>query len=1106
MAVAVSTKYGGTGTENTAFTYVPAPTVTSVTPTKGPAGGGTTVTINGTKLTSVTGVTFGTKSATSYTIVSTTKITAVDPSGTGTVGVTVTSPGGSATLTGAYTYVPAPTVTGVTPAKGRSAGGTSVTIRGTNFTTVTAVKFGASTATSFTRNSSTQITAVDPAGSGSVAVSVTSRYGGTGSLATGFTYVAGPTVTSVTPSKGSTAGGTSVVVKGTNFTTVTAVKFGSTTATSFTRNSSTQITAVTPPGTGKVTVTITTRFGSGALSAAFSYVPPPTVTRVTPSRGPTAAGTVVTITGTNFTTVTSVTFGTAGATAITRKSSTQLTVHAPAGTAGQVVNVSVSAAGGTGSLANAYTYVGPPTISGITPTKGPKSGGTLVTVTGTNLTTVTSVTFGTRAATTVTSSTPGQVTVRDPASTTLTTVGVSVTAIGGSVTKTRAFTYVNGPSITSVTPTKGPAAGGTTVIIKGSNFTTVTAVKFGTSTATSFTRNSTRQLTAVDSPGNGTVAVTVTTKYGGSTARVTAFTYVAPPTVTSVTPTSGPSTGGTSVTILGTGFTTVTGVTFGTSAATSFTRASSTRITAVDPSGSGTVAVAVTTRYGTGTKIAAFTYVPPPSITTFTPSAGPTGGGTVVTITGTHLLTLRSVKFGTVTATSFTATPNGNSVTAKTPAHAAGTVAITVTGPGGSTRSTHEFMFVGAPTVTAITPTTGSTRGGTKFTITGTHRTGVTSVKFGTSPATTVGFRTSSTAIGKTPVHSAGKVTVTVTTPGGSAQLTTAFTFVAPGPTITGVTPASGSTKGGTSVTIAGQNLSTATTVTFGGADATTVTVVSPTRIRAKTPAHTAGRVSVSVTTPGGTAARSTAFTYVTPPPTTPVFVSGVACYKTTELTCVAAGATKDGAVLLVGTKRSTGSFSWETHRTVTSTTPIAGAVAPDLPISVRNTALPSGSIVVCPGIPGLCTSAGPLFPYSNGYSVGAGSCLPELQTAPAVNTLPGTSATTFGSPATMPLGVLAVKVVTPSGKPVQGATVKATVADTSNPPCDSLSLTLGTTETDGTLAVTTIYERYTLAITKGSATTTVTIRVSPSSQTVSSGSGTPSTQPLPTQAEVTLP
>src|SRR4029077_9643492 len=85
-----------------------------------------------------------------------------------------------------------------------------------------------------------------------------------------------PTVVSLTPNNGPTAGGTSVTITGTSFTGATAVKFGTTAAT-YTVISATQITATSPTGSGIVDITVTAATGTSPISAAdrFAYTTPP---------------------------------------------------------------------------------------------------------------------------------------------------------------------------------------------------------------------------------------------------------------------------------------------------------------------------------------------------------------------------------------------------------------------------------------------------------------------------------------------------------------------------------------------------------------------------------------------------------------------------------------------------------------------------------------------------------------------------------------------------------------------------------------------------------------------------------------------------------------
>ena len=168
---------------------------------------------------------------------------------------------------------PAPTVTSVSPNNGSTSGGTAVTITGTNFAAGATVMFGGTAATNVVVRNSTAITATTPAGSaGAVTVTVTDPGSLSGSLANGFTYIAPPTVTSVSPNNGSTSGGTAVTITGANFASGATVTFGSTAASNVVVVSGTQITATTPLGSaGAVIVTVTVNGQSGSLANGFTY-------------------------------------------------------------------------------------------------------------------------------------------------------------------------------------------------------------------------------------------------------------------------------------------------------------------------------------------------------------------------------------------------------------------------------------------------------------------------------------------------------------------------------------------------------------------------------------------------------------------------------------------------------------------------------------------------------------------------------------------------------------------------------------------------------------------------------------------------------------------
>jgi hypothetical protein len=124
-------------------------------------------------------------------------------------------------------------------------------------------------------------------------------------------------------------------------------------------------------------------------------------------------------------------------------------------------------------------------------------------------------------------------------------------------------------------------------------------------------------------------------------------------------------------------------------------------------------------------------------------------------------------------------------------------------------------------------------------------------VTFGGTAATSVTFNSATQLTAITPARSAGLVNVVVTNPDTqSATATNAFTYTVPGPLLVSVSPASGVTTGGTTVTLTGSGFQNGATVTFDGIAATGVTFVSSTQLTAVTPAHATESVEVRVTNP----------------------------------------------------------------------------------------------------------------------------------------------------------------------------------------------------------------------------------------------------------------
>jgi len=393
QALALNLAQAAVGPNVAATPDAVAPTLTSLTPTTGPEAGGTQVTITGSGFTGTTGVTFDGNDAINFNVISDTEIVASTPPGVGVVDVAVQKTGVTdGVLTNAFTYVPAAnpgegSVISINPTTGPEAGGTSVTIAGSGFTGATGVDFGDTAAAEFAVISDNEIVATSPAGTGSVTVTVNTPAGALQSP-TDFTYVpagtVAPAITSVTPAVGPETGFTIVTIGGNGFTDATGVTFGGKDAISYNVDSDTQITVVTPAGTGVVPIVVAGANGDINSPIAYTYVPvapvvDPTITSVTPNTGSTAGGTNVTIIGGGFTAGSNVFFDGKPASNVTVVSDTEITATTPPGSAGAVDVVVTNPNSSPAQLSDGFNYVAPTNGGGnngggTTPTDG--EGGT----------------------------------------------------------------------------------------------------------------------------------------------------------------------------------------------------------------------------------------------------------------------------------------------------------------------------------------------------------------------------------------------------------------------------------------------------------------------------------------------------------------------------------------------------------------------------------------------------------------------------------------------------------------------------------------------------------------------------------------------------------
>lgn len=876
VAVTVTNADGQAGTMGGLFTYDPAPTVTSVTPDVGPSTGPTAITISGTDFDAAATVAIDGVACANVVVTPPNTITCDTANVVaGEFDVVVTNPDSqTGTLTNGFVVLDPPTVTSVSPDAGALAGGTTITITGTNFVNDSVVTVDGVACTTQTVVSATSITCVTPGpNAGAVAVVVTNPDAATDSGT--FTYQAAPTVTSVTANNGPYTGGTTVVIAGTGFVTGATVDFGTNACTSVTVDNANQITCDTPAGTaGAVAVTVTNADGqSGSAAGAFTYNPAPTITSLSPSIGPVGGGQTLTVNGTGFdTTLAQVDIGGA-ACAVTARTSTSITCTTGVGTAG-LQTVTVDNQDGLTGTYNSYRYLNPPTLTSISPIGGSPNGGTTVTITGADFLSGAQVTFN--------GSLCGSINVVN--STTITCVTPSGVAGAATVvvsnvdtqsdTDATLFSYNDAPVISAVSPAYGTLGGGGTVTITGTGFVnhvTLLTATFGSNTV-SCTWNSSVSMTCPVPASllTGAVNLTVTNPDGQSHTITNGFTYLQLLSVTSISPSTSPAAGGGTATISGSDFYTGATVTIGGVACTSPTVVNSSTITCTIPAGAigPAVDVVVTNPDNqTDTIVGGFTYQGAPTVTTLSTQTGVVSGGTNLTINGTNFATGATVSIGGANCASVVVVSSVQ-ITCVTAANSAGTYTVRVTNADGqyNTSSGQNFTYRALPVAANISPSSGPVTGTGTLTVNGSGFVAGDVVQIGSSTCATVSL-TATQITCTIPAQAAGSYNVSVTTPDNSVStLTNAYAYRDLA-TVTSVSPNSGTLAGNTLITITGTNFLPGSTVNIDGTTCTSVSVVSSTSITCRTGAKVAGTYDVNVVGPNMPAATlAAAYTHVATP------------------------------------------------------------------------------------------------------------------------------------------------------------------------------------------------------------------------------------------------
>jgi hypothetical protein len=281
--VRVANPDGQSDTLDNIYSYQPAQVspLEQVVPASGSTAGGEAVVIKGRDFVDGAVVSFGGRPATEVQVLNATTIRALTPAGVeGAASVNVRNPGDApATLSDGFTYVDrAPrSVSAVRPATGPAAGGTRITIRGSGFESGATVTIGGRPARQVDVVSSTRIIARTPTGRlGPANVAVRNPGVPAAILADAFTYIEAPTITSVSPRRGSTSGGTRVTITGTGFADDSIVTVGDVTVADARVVNATTIRLSMPPAAEPITVTITVTVPgqpTAVLRRAFTYRP-----------------------------------------------------------------------------------------------------------------------------------------------------------------------------------------------------------------------------------------------------------------------------------------------------------------------------------------------------------------------------------------------------------------------------------------------------------------------------------------------------------------------------------------------------------------------------------------------------------------------------------------------------------------------------------------------------------------------------------------------------------------------------------------------------------------------------------------------------------------
>ncbi len=423
--------------------------------------------------------------------------------------------------------------------------------------------------------------------------------------------------------------------------------------------------------------------------------------------------------------------------------------------------------------------------------------------------------------------------------------------------------------IESVEPATGSPAGGETVLINGWGFAKGIKVFFDDAESPDVFYVNSKKLRVI-TPPHGLGAVDIALQWPNGKVKVlpSGFLYQTHLSITSVEPASGPITGGTPLTIRGTGFTEDASLVVGFRLALNLSVLDETTLVAVSPPGEegGGANLTISSLAGVVTLKDAFTYTVRPRIDGLIPAAGPLAGGNEVEIVGQGFAPITEVLVGGLPATLLSAKPQSLRVVA--PPGEAGYADVLVSGTWGYDGLAEGYYYLDeeSPTVTLV-PDSGPESGGTLVTLAGCGLPApLTKVTFGDQEAEIIqSFAGDCVAVVKTP-PGIGQVAVALWGTGETVTLPQSFEYL-PIPTITQVAPQVGPDTGGTRITLTGTHFAADMQVLVGPLAAANVTVIDDTRAEATTPPGSPGLADITVVSSAGSAVRKAGFLYTVKEP-----------------------------------------------------------------------------------------------------------------------------------------------------------------------------------------------------------------------------------------------